>query len=184
MEESKAFLKYIYHEDLYIIDEPRPPVESSDEAKEMISDQKVEKAIVEPANVVEEPNPVYFWGNNEKGILLLVNDVSDDLLNQNDLDLLMKIVESGLNYSKNDFALVNTAKFPADQILDEISYSYLISFGVDLSDIFKVTTHYTIHQSDGKLVLFSEDLSVINRDDLKKRKLWSALKSMFNISKL
>ena len=183
MGEDEAFLKYIYQEDLYMIDEPGPLVESEDEVTEVISDQKVKEVIVESTNFVEESKPVSFLGNNEKGILILVDDPSDDLLNQGDLDLLMRIVESGLKYSKNDFALVNTAKFPVDQILNEISYSYLISFGVDLSNVFSDTNLYTIHQVENSNVLLSEKLSSMHNDNQRKRKLWLALQSMFKISK-
>lgn len=173
MEENETFLKYIYHEDLYLIDEAKPKAEKVEKIIEIVEEQPT---------VAEEAVPVTCFGNNERGILLLVHDESDDLLNQNDLDLLMKIVESGLKYSKNDFALVNAAKFPAEQILDEISYSYLISFGVDLSGIFSNTTPYTILQVDESSVLFSEALSEMHEDKQKKGRLWQALKSMFNIS--
>jgi hypothetical protein len=110
-----------------------------------------------------------------------VEDDADELLNQNDLDLLMKIVESGLKYTRNDFALVNTAKFPVKQVLEEISYSYLISFGVDLSDLFSQSALYTVHEEDNSKLLFSETLASMQHDDQKKKKLWIALKSMFNI---
>lgn len=175
MEENSEFLKYIYNEDLYIIDEPsNSTTDEEKSSKEQIEEQR-------STSVVEEPTPVSFFGNNEQGILILVNDPSDELLNQSDLDLLMKIVESGLKYSKNDFALVNTTKFPVDQILDEIGFSYLISFGVDLSNFFSETSFYHIHQIDENKVLFSEALSVLGKDETKKRKLWNALKSMFEI---
>ena len=131
---------------------------------------------------MEEPAPVTYLGNNDEGILILVEDESDDLLNQNDLDLLMKIVESGLKYTRNDFALVNTAKFPVNQVLEEISYSYLISFGVNLSDFYSQTDLYTVHKAESSMLLFSETLASMHNDDQKKKKLWLALKSMFKIS--
>ena len=175
MEENTEFLKYIYHEDLYLIDEPNaekiPKTENGKETTELAP----------PTRVVEEPSQISYFGNNGQGILILVSDTEDELLNQSDLDLLMKIVESGLKYSKNDFALVNTAKFPIDQILDDIGYSYLISFGVDLSGFFSNSELYTIHKIDENKLLFSEELSTLAIDETKKRKLWSALKSMFDI---
>lgn len=176
MEENTEFLKYIYNEDLYIIDEHEVASDVDLEHKETPLVQKA------PTPIVEEPKPVSFFGNNGQGILILVNDPSDDLLNQSDLDLLMKIVESGLKYSKNDFALVNTAKFPIDQILDEIGYSYLISFGVDLSDFFSITDPYAMHQLDENKVLFSAALSTLAKDETQKRKLWNALKFMFKLN--
>jgi len=146
MEDNRDFLRYIYNEELYIIDEPVSIDHNSNNTKDMVADKQMQEQVAKPVTKVEDATPISYFGNNEKGILILVEDHSEDLLNQNDLDLLMKIVESGLKHSKNDFALVNTAKFPIEQILDEISYSYLISFGVDLSDFFSDTTSYTIHK--------------------------------------
>jgi hypothetical protein len=182
MEEHNGFLKHIYHEDLYIINEPAKTIDDEDETllANNVNGAAMQGAPTESA--VEEPRPVKYLGNNENGILLLVEDPNDELLNQNDLDLLMKIVESGLKYSKNDFALVNTAKFPVERALEEISYTYIISFGVDLSDFFSSTTMYTIHDVEGSRLLISDALSSMHYDNQKKGKLWLALKSMFNIS--
>ena len=118
MEENLELLKYIYHEDLYIIDEPSEsiPIEP------IIEKESNAEPIESQPTLVQETKPVTYFGNNEKGILILVNDPSSDFINQTDLEFLMKIIESGLRYSKNDFALVNVANYPTDQILDEISY--------------------------------------------------------------
>jgi len=175
MEESNEFLKYIYNDDIYLID--KLSINKNEELEENGAPNKNQ----DQTPIVKEPLPISYFGKNEQGILILVNDPANDLLNQSDLDLLMKIVESGLRYSKNDFALVNTAKFPSYQILDEVEYHYLIAFGIDLSSIFPDQSLYSIQDVDGKKVLFSEDLSVLATDESKKRQLWNSLKSMFNI---
>ena len=182
MEEKSEFLKYIYNEELYIIDEPELQPVHADTAGTESKEVVVENENNNTSTLVEEPTPISFFGNNEKGILILVDDTTDELLNQKDLDLLMKIIESGLHYSKNDFALVNVAKKSIDQILNEISYSYLISFGIDLSNSFSDTTPYTIHKVGSSQLLFSEPLSSMHDNKARKGKLWLALKSMFNIS--
>ena len=173
--EPNELLKYIFHEDLYIIKEPKFN-QKINEGIEVEYDQS-------NATVVEEPTttPISYFGNNEKGILILIYDAANELLKQSDLDLLMNILEKGLGFSKNDFALVNTANCLPKQVLNEIRYNYLISFGADISEFFEIASHYTIQQSDEKFILTAEDLSVLNNDVSKKRKLWSALKSMFNI---
>jgi len=182
MDNEQDYLKYIYNEELYIIDEP-DPVQNVDElvaGKAQNKNISVEDS--EPASLVQEPNPVSYLGNNEKGILILVNDAGDELLNQKDLDLLMKIIESGLKFSKNDIALVNTANNSFEQILDEVSYSYLISFGVDVTGSFTETSLYTVHRLENSMILLSESLSSMHDDKIKKGKLWQSLKSMFKIS--
>lgn len=180
MEENNELLKFIYHEDLYIIDEPSEP---ENQKKENIVIEKKTVAIEHKIDipVVEEPQAVSYFGKNEKGILIMVNDPGNDLLNQSDLDLLMKIVESGLRYSKNDFALINSSKYPMDQILDEIEHEYLIAFGIDDPALPNKSDLYKIQEKDGKKTLFSEALSVLSKDQTKKMQLWKALKTMFNI---
>lgn len=182
MEENSEFLKFIYHEDLYIIDEPEAqkpqleePEEKSIEEVEEIKDKEVSSP------VVEEIKPVICFGNNEKRILILTHDPASDFLNQKDLDFLMKIIESGLRYSRNDFALVNTAKFPVDQIFDEIEFKFLISFGIEELSITNNKPLYEVLDLDGKKKLFAENLGMISSDQNKKMKLWKALKAMFNI---
>src|SRR5210317_1264090 len=125
MEHNLELLKHIYQEDLYIIHEPKVAPVEEPEVQEV-----QENSPPEESAKVEEQMPVKFLGRNEKGILILVKDQDNELLNQTDLDFLMKVVESGLRYSKNDFALVNAAHFPVSQILDEVPYNYILSFGV------------------------------------------------------
>lgn len=181
MEKQNELLKYIYHEDLYLIDEPAPADEQGIPEPSRPTSVAEESAKNEPESVVNEPEPITFLGNNEKGILFLVNDPSDDLLNQSDLDLLMKIVESGLKCSKSDIAIVNTAIFPVHQVLDEIAYTYLISFGVDLADFHGTCVHYEMKEDEKCTVLLSDELTLLQQDVNKKQKLWAALKSMFHI---
>lgn len=178
MEEGNDYLKFIYHEDLYIIDEPDA---SQEVIKETIQEKEDQADSEIPTPTIEEPKPIRYFGGNEKGILILVNDPSNDFLNQNDLDLLMKIVESGLRFSKNDFALVNVANNQLDQVLDEIEYNHLIAFGLEGSAVTADQSLYQTHNIDGNKALFSESLSVLAKDQSKKMQLWKALKSMFNI---
>ncbi|MCG8310966.1 MAG: hypothetical protein MI975_26495 [Cytophagales bacterium] len=174
MEENR-YLKYIYHEDLYLIDEPE--IKSTEDLG-----KKAETIDREPKDVpAAEPPPVTYFGNNEKGLLILVCDPTNDLLRPSELDLLMKIVERGLRFSRNDFALVNAFRFPVEQICEEIEFQFLISFGAPLPPIYDNQTRYSCHTSGEKKYLLSEELSVLADDDSKKRLLWKALKSMFNI---
>lgn len=173
MENNLELLKYIYQEDLYIIDEP---------ARVQDQDTRVEQQQIDAPAKAEEQMPVQFFGRNAKGILILVEDPENELLNQAELDFLMKVVESGLRYSKNDFALVNTARFPVSQILDEVPSSHILSFGVRLPKIDVGASTYQVMDLDGNQVLLAHPLREIAQDQNKKKSLWSSLKSMFNIS--
>ena len=172
------FLKYIYSEDIYMLDEP----EATDvivEREEPVESIQVEKT----PTIVEEPKPISYLGRNEKEILFLVNDPSSELLNQADLDLFMKIVEDGLKFTRNDIALANTAKQSLEQVLGELSHQFIISMGVDISKFYPEQEAYLVHDSGTEKVLISESLQALGNDVSKKVRFWKALKSMFNISK-
>jgi len=174
MKESKEILKYIYQEDLYIIDEPeKSTVFHQAESKEVTEFDIGEK---EPT-VVQEIKPVAFLGNNEKGILILVNDCNNEFLNQIEMQFLMTIIEGGLKLTKVDFALINLAKYSYSQVLDEMQYNYIISF----DETQKSNTRYQVIDKDRKKILFAENLTAIEADKEKKKLLWKTLKSMFNI---
>ena len=175
MEEYNAFLKFIFHEDLYIIDEPNESVDIE------IPEKPVPNREKEPPSIIKESNPVTFFGHNEKEILILFHEPENRLPKQHDLDFLMKIIESGLKYSKNDFALVNTAEFPINQIFDEIPFNYVISFGVDSLHLDSSVSLYEIHDNQGKKELYVDTLGKINSDQSLKMQLWKALKTMFHI---
>ena len=174
MEENISFLKYIYQDDLFIIDE----IKESNANAAVKSDEPEQTTETTPSKV-EESKPVTFFGRNANRLLILVNEPDNDYLNQRDFDFLMKIMESGLNYSKNDFSLVNLAKWPIKQVLEEIPYDYLLLFGEDKSIPTGSTTLYQISEKDGKKILLADALGSIEADVTKKKLLWSALKSMF-----
>lgn len=177
MEENKELLKYIYHEDLYIIDEPAEPVNTQPVIEEEV---KADPSESKPP-IVHEAKPVTYFGGNEKGILLLVNEPDADFLNQKDLEFLMTIIEGGLKLTKFDIALVNSIKYPYQQVLDEIEYKCLISFDKSEIVLQESKPKYQVIEKDGKKILFAEELSTIAADKEKKKLLWKALKNMFNI---
>jgi len=174
MEENISFLKYIYQDDLFIIDETKESI-TIDAVK---SNEPEQTTATTPSND-EESKSVIFFGRNANRLLILVNEPDYDYLNQRDFDFLMKIMESGLNYSKNDFSLVNLAKWPTKQVLEEIPYDYLLMFGEDKSIPTGSTTLYQISEKDGKKILVADALGSIEANVTKKKLLWSALKSMF-----
>ncbi len=172
MDEQTGLLKYIYQEDLYVVDEPLETTSKSIK-------NPLENNTLNPP-VASEPKPIIFFGENNKGILILVNDPSSEFLNAQDLNLLMKIIEAGLKFSKKDIALVNLSKFSADQVIKEITHDYLISFGA--GDTFATGKPLNeIIDLHGKKGLFSHQLHEISMDVEKKKLLWKALQSMFNI---
>jgi len=177
MEENKELLKYIYHEDLYLVDEAA----ESTSSQPVLEKEKDTNQSENKPTVVEETKPVTFFGGNEKGILILVDDPAHIFLNQKDLEFLMKIIESGLRFSEKDIALVNIAKYQTDQVLDEIPYNYLISFGNKSLIETNNSSLYQLTENHGKKMLFADNLTDIAGDQAKKKLLWTAMKTMFNL---
>ncbi len=176
MEENISFFKYIYQDDLFIIDEPKKSIIGS------IADPSEPKPVDKPKlTIAEESKPVTFFGRNANKLLILVTEPKHDFLSQTDFDFLMKIMESGLNYSKNDFALVNLANWPLKQVLEEIPYDYMLSFGTENSMLTNGDNLYQISENNGKKTLYVDSLDTIETDVTKKKQLWSALKNMFKI---
>ena len=169
---DNQYLKFIFHEDLFLIEEPvgEGKVTNDDFVALSTDDQ-------EPSLAKE---PVSYFGKNEKGILLLIYDPGNSFLNQSDLDFLMRIVESGLRFSKNDIALVNTAHYPVEQVLEEIPHKYIISFGI-VDARWEGRTIYQRFDNEQIVHLPAQSLTEIASDENNKRKLWEALKSIFNI---
>lgn len=178
MEKQEAYLKYIYHEDLYIINEPPVALEEPQELQEEVEDL----SSGQERELVNEPSPVKFLGSNNKGILILVNDADSEFLNERDLGFLMRIVESGLKYSKTDIAIVNCVKFPYWQIFDEIHHTFLIAFGNHQTEVLQGKSKYQVSDNDGIKVLLADDLGSMEDDKEKKGQLWKALQSMFDIN--
>jgi hypothetical protein len=177
MEQKEQFLQYIYHEDLYIIDEPpATPAFPIDKQEEDIATLKVAEELV------NEPSPVKYLGSNNKGILILVHDPDSEFLNEKDLGFLMRIIESGLKYSKTDIAIVNCVRFPYWQIFDEIHHSFLIAFGNHQTDALQGKSKYQVLDNDGIKVLVADALGLMAEDKEKKGQLWKALQRMFDLN--
>ncbi len=178
MESNSEILKYIYQEDLYIIDEPEPLQKTIE--IEPVQEVTDEEQVIEQIN---ESKPVKYLGSNTKGILILVNDTESEFLNPHDLDFLMKIVESGLKFSKMDVAIVNCVKYPYWQIFDEVHHAYIIAFGSHQTDVLQGQQKYQVfNQEEGTKILLADDLNIVEGDKEKKVQLWKALQRMFDLN--
>jgi len=165
----EEYLKYVYHEDLYIMEEPP-----------MLSTEPPASGNTTAAYAHELP-PVKFLGANNKKTLVLVNDPVSEFLNSKDLDFLTRII-GALKYSKSDIAIVNCLKFTYDQIFEEIEHEYIVAFGDHPVEHIGIEERYEVSKSNGRKVLLAEELSEIEADRAKKTALWKALQIMFEIN--
>lgn len=169
------FLEHIYHEGVYLLDEQ--PLR---QAGPIGSDKA--NTPEEKNDVALEKSAVKYLGANEKGALFVVTDQGHDFINDRDQVFLMKIVESGLRFTKFDIAIANAARYPLERITDEIPYQFLIAF--DLPEFRSQGKNYEVQRVDGKTRLFADSLQAIEAETDKKRMLWKALQEMFDIQKV
>jgi hypothetical protein len=174
---SPEALKLIYQEDLFILVE-KETVETHGKAEDLNQSTEMPYGVDE----LHEPAPINYLGSNKKGILILVQDIESEFLNAQDLDFLMKIIESGLKYAGEDIAIVNCIRFPYWQIFDELHHSFLIGFGDHQEVHFNDLIKYEVAVKEGVRILLADDLKTIAGDRNIKMKLWKALQRMFDIN--
>jgi hypothetical protein len=172
---TDEYLKYLYTEDLYIMQKDAGiPVQVSP----VVEEDTHETSLPDKAN---GPVIVKYIGSNKKGILILVHDKENEFLNRKDMDFLMRIIEGGLKISKTDIAVVNCNRFTYEQIFDEINHQYVIAFGNHSASFTGNNPKYQIYPNQGKIVLLADELKDIEPSRDKKTVLWKALQLMFDI---
>lgn len=174
---SPKALKFIFQDDLFVLDE------KASVANDVKADNLSESTVSSNSDTeLHDPAPVDYLGSNNKGILILVQDTESEFLNAQELNFLMKIIESGLKYAREDIAIVNCVRFPYGQIFDELHHSFLIGFGEHKEARFTDLVKYDVAEREGVRMLLADDLKTIAGDRDIKIKLWKALQRMFDIN--
>ncbi|MFT7032224.1 MAG: hypothetical protein ACJA2S_000723 [Cyclobacteriaceae bacterium] len=196
--ENTEFLKYFINEDLYQIDanevvvakdvprsknETEVGVEDPTEKSQISPQQEVvsEISVPETVQVVEEPlekiEPaiISYKGGNEKGILILVEDSTDEFLNANDLAYLLKIL-GAVKLSLADIALVNVHR---SKNYEELDYEQVLIFTSNHSFQLPNPTKYTLNQLEGIQILLADPLNQIAASVELRKALWGSLKAIY-----
>lgn len=142
-----------------------------------------ETRVVAPAAEKALPK-VKYLGENQKNILLLIQNESEAYLNEELFNLLTNILNA-CKLGMQDVALVNAATYPGLTLVDyknAIPVRQCIIFAVPPANIglppmqtFQLETHEQIP------CLYSEGLQLIATDKNLKGKLWMGLKQLFGI---
>jgi hypothetical protein len=195
-------LSLLINEEIYLIDDdqykvnddliikPLQIIEIVEQEIAIVSEEtekyktKTEETTV-PIIPKEEPNatpskPEYkYLGDNNKYILIIVNEPNSDFLNKKDLAFLTKIL-GAKKLDINDVAIVNLAKYQSldfDQLKSFFGFSKLITFGINpkiLNVEGAVSNKNSIYKDVA--VLGTWHLSVIDGDVNKKTTFWNELK--------
>lgn len=127
-----------------------------------------------------ELEPIQIRGKFEKGILILHEEES---LNAEIMDMLVKILQA-VGHSMSEVGLLNSQELEG-RSLDEfhaINAHVVLKFGRIKHPInaFPILD-YHIHTENETEYLFADSLTSIFEDSNLKRKLWTTLKTLFNI---
>lgn len=127
---------------------------------------------------------ISFLGNNNRNVLIFVNDPKNKYLPPEDLDFLTNIL-SACNLSLADVAIVNIAPINdmlnMDMINDSFNPGVVLFFGVEPRDIQYPLAFplYKLQQYNNQSYLCGNSLTEISNDVQQKKALWGNLKSIF-----
>ncbi len=147
------------------------------------------KALVDLNTIKVAPennnSPGFNWlGNNEKNILIVVNEPAAAFLQDNDLNLLVGIL-TACKLSMADIALINFHKNShADysSLNKALNPSTILLFGTDPAKLdFPLNfPHFQLQGYNGQFYLSAPALNIIGADISLKKQLWQGLQKHFN----
>ncbi len=141
----------------------------------LVSLPSIQKVQIEKKYVFE------YLGKNQKGILILVNDLTNKVSTQQGTELLRKLVKA-IELTNNDFALVNYAAYSGAAFHDLAQFfncNLVLSFGVtpkhlNISDY----SMHILHQHENIKIIFSKNLHDLDTDPASKKTLWGSLQQL------
>lgn len=183
-------LKYILNEDIFLFDEDKDSLAKEsgfhtgnpdlNQVQEPASPGLTKIETRQETAPEVELEPIQVRGKFEKGILILHEEES---LNAEIMDMLVKILQA-VGHSMSEVGLLNSQELEG-RSLDEfhaINAHVVLKFGRIKHPInaFPILD-YHIHAENETEYLFADSLTSIFEDSNLKRKLWTTLKTLFNI---
>lgn len=125
-----------------------------------------------------------FLGNNQQGILILVNDQNNKVSSQQGIELLRKLLKA-INLKNDDFALVNYAGYHTASFADLHQFfncKLVLSFGVSSEELgLESESLHSLIQMGTVRLIFTHNLHDLDSDQQSKKTLWGALQQLNNI---
>jgi DNA polymerase III psi subunit len=145
---------------------------------------KGEEKLAEPLVIEEgdesEPN-FHYLGENNKYLLLLVNQPGEQVINSGDLEALKNIL-SAKSLELRDVAILNFAKYPGSNYLNFKAFfacAKIVLFGINPIDIeLSNIVNNEIINIDGTKVLATYSFAEMQTDNAKKRLFWNQMKTL------
>lgn len=147
-----------------------------------------DKLSTEAVATMSAPDKIKYLGENQKNVIILVNEANSIHVNKDDLTFLTNILKAcQLNIS--DIAIINTAEQRVSymEIKEQLNALQIILFDVEPSHIklpFMIPP-FQVQNYAGSTIMLAPALSALNRQTqegkLLKTKLWNSLKQVFGI---
>jgi len=156
-----------------------PPVILQDLYKNSLVDLSTEKL---PSKASTRSSLSYL-GDNQKKIIIVVNESDAIYLPDDDLGFLMGIL-TACKLNMADIALLNLSANPSpdhNTINNELAAEKILLFGVDplMLELPLQFPHYQVQQYNNQVYLSAPSLKILQDDKAEKMKLWACLKKIF-----
>ena len=145
-----------------------------------------ENVLVETKMVkAPEPPPINFLGGNSKQILIVAANAETPYLPDNELTFLTNIL-AACKLALDDVAIINKEHLPTlsyDAIIEKLQSKTILLFNVDpLAFGLPINfPHFQIQPFKTRTYLYAPSLQEIEQDKALKGKLWTNLKTLFQL---
>lgn len=159
-------------------------VEIRKEITEVVVSAKTPDPIPEPQIVAEEPisEPIPIRGNFSKGVLILHEETN---LSAEVMEMLVKMINA-CGHSMNEVGLVASENLEGRTMeeFQSLNAHTVLKFGRISHPINAVPARsYEVYSDNETEYLFVDSLSAIGEDVTLKKKLWTSLQVLFNLTK-
>jgi hypothetical protein len=189
--ESLATLQSFLDEPLFLLPEDRLTLEAEllpTNSNSHVFSEETQLTSIETTGPVSAPSPTDFipvpltvQGNFTKGILILHEEAE---LNPEVMDMLVKMLNA-CGHSMNEVGMLSSEKLQNSSMEDfqALNAHVVLKFGRIKHPVNHLPfAAYDIHTEEETEYLFADSLTSISEDKLLKRKLWTALQLLFNLS--
>lgn len=176
--EHPIALSLLLDDEIYVFGEEKT-VEAQLAAPQTTEIPKETEETVPVADVIKEKPSFKYLGENNKYILIILNDPDVEFVNQTDLIFLLKIL-AAKQLELKDIAIVNTAHYSSmdfDTLKDFFACSRVLTFGINpaILNVHGLKANQVL-EYNGVKFLGTWSLRQMVNDDNKKRVYWQILK--------
>jgi hypothetical protein len=151
---------------------------------QMLADLYPNVLVESTATAVPEDSAFSFLGDNNKNIVVLVNETSAKYLPEKELNFLVSVL-TACQLSLGDTAIINTSgkKIDYEKVTNSLKAKVVLLFNVPPGDINLPLEFpfFQVQKFREQTYVYSPALGEVEKDVQMKKQLWTALKKAFGI---